>query len=78
MWRSAVLTTASNMPAAGLAVITVMLLTTFLVSLVMVMCWELNPLLVGSFWLLMTFIESAIWSSSLAKVRPHRSHHGMC
>lgn len=54
--------------AAGLAVITVMLLTTFLVSLLMIVGWAWHPLAVGTFWLIWTFIEAAYFSSNLEKV----------
>ena len=54
---------------AGLAVITVMLMTTSLVSLVMIICWEVHLLLVAAFWLLFTFIEAAFWTSNIVKVR---------
>ncbi|GAB4815865.1 hypothetical protein N2152v2_002911 [Parachlorella kessleri] len=54
--------------AYGLAVITVMLMTTSLISLVMIICWEVHLLLVATFWLVFTFIEAAFWSSNIVKV----------
>ena len=59
---------AARVYPAGLAVITVMLMTTSLVSLVMIICWEVHLLLVAVFWLLFTFIEAAFWTSNIVKV----------
>jgi K+ transporter len=59
---------AATCPRAGLAVIAVMLMTTSLVSLVMIICWEWHLLVVGVFWLVWTFIEAAYLSSNLEKV----------
>lgn len=56
-------------PPTGLAVITVMLMTTCLAALVMVLVWELPLPLVAAFWLVFSFIEAAFFSSGLAKVR---------
>ncbi|XP_062215658.1 putative potassium transporter 8 isoform X2 [Phragmites australis] len=53
--------------ASGLAVITVMLVTTFLTSLVIVLCWHRPPLLALAFLLLFGSIEALYFSASLIK-----------
>ncbi|KAL9270809.1 Potassium transporter 8-like protein [Drosera capensis] len=53
--------------AAGLAVITVMLVTTCLMSLVMVLCWHKSPVLALCFLLFFGFIESLYFSACLMK-----------
>ncbi|KAK8961209.1 putative potassium transporter 8 [Platanthera guangdongensis] len=53
--------------ASGLAVITVMLVTTALTSLVMILCWDKPPLLALAFFLLFGSIEALYFSASLIK-----------
>ncbi|KAE9620099.1 putative potassium transporter [Lupinus albus] len=53
--------------AAGLAVITVMLVTTCLMSLVIVLCWHKNVLLAICFLLFFGSIEALYFSASLIK-----------
>ncbi|CAL9127820.1 unnamed protein product [Musa textilis] len=53
--------------ASGLAVITVMLVTTCLTSLVMILCWHNSPLLALAFFLVFGSIEALFFSSSLMK-----------
>ncbi|GAB2215824.1 hypothetical protein Droror1_Dr00020227 [Drosera rotundifolia] len=53
--------------AAGLAVITVMLVTTCLMSLVMVLCWHKSPILALCFLLFFGFIEALYFSACLMK-----------
>ncbi|KAG0499016.1 hypothetical protein HPP92_003707 [Vanilla planifolia] len=53
--------------ASGLAVITVMLVTTSLTSLVMILCWQKSPLLALSFFLIFGSIEALYFSASLIK-----------
>lgn len=53
--------------ASGLAVITVMLVTTCLMSLVMVLCWHKNLLLAISFVLFFGTIEALYFSAALIK-----------
>ncbi|KAJ8775138.1 hypothetical protein K2173_020142 [Erythroxylum novogranatense] len=53
--------------AAGLAVITVMLVTTCLMSLVIVLCWHKNVLLAICFILFFGSIEALYFSASLIK-----------
>ncbi|ONL97815.1 Potassium transporter 2 [Zea mays] len=53
--------------ASGLAVITVMLVTTFLTSLVIVLCWHRPPLLALAFLLFFGSIEALYFSASLIK-----------
>jgi KUP system potassium uptake protein len=55
------------MLSAGLAVITVMLVTTFLTSLVIVLCWHRPPLLALAFLLFFGSIEALYFSASLIK-----------
>ncbi|KAI3824013.1 hypothetical protein L1987_05460 [Smallanthus sonchifolius] len=55
--------------AAGLAVITVMLVTTCLMSLVMVLCWRKSPFLAIGFMLFFGSIEVLYFSASLIKFR---------
>ncbi|KAL6902043.1 hypothetical protein ACP4OV_004919 [Aristida adscensionis] len=55
--------------ASGLAVITVMLVTTFLTSLVIVLCWHRPPVLALAFLLLFGSIEALYFSASLIKFR---------
>lgn len=52
---------------AGLAVITVMLVTTFLTSLVIVLCWHRPPLLAFAFLFFFGSIEALYFSASLIK-----------
>ncbi|TVU47139.1 hypothetical protein EJB05_06724 [Eragrostis curvula] len=51
----------------GLAVITVMLVTTFLTSLVIVLCWHRPPILALAFLLFFGSIEALYFSASLIK-----------
>ncbi|GJN07936.1 hypothetical protein PR202_ga25812 [Eleusine coracana subsp. coracana] len=53
--------------ASGLAVITVMLVTTFLTSLVIVLCWHRPPILALAFLLFFGSIEALYFSASLIK-----------
>ncbi|KAL2349395.1 hypothetical protein Fmac_003395 [Flemingia macrophylla] len=53
--------------ASGLAVITVMLVTTCLMSLVIVLCWHQNVLLALGFVLVFGTIEALFFSASLIK-----------
>jgi len=53
--------------ASGLAVITVMLVTTILTSLVIVVCWHRPPLLAFAFLLFFGSIEALYFSASLIK-----------
>ncbi|CAI8585338.1 unnamed protein product [Vicia faba] len=53
--------------ASGLAVITVMLVTTCLMSLVIVLCWHQNVLFALTFVLFFGTIESLFFSASLTK-----------
>lgn len=53
--------------ASGLAVITVMLVTTALTSLVMILCWDKPPLLALAFFLFFGSIEALYFSASLIK-----------
>ncbi|KAK8947234.1 putative potassium transporter 8 [Platanthera zijinensis] len=53
--------------ASGLAVITVMLVTTALTSLVMMLCWDKPPLLALAFFLFFGSIEALYFSASLIK-----------
>ncbi|CAN6206474.1 unnamed protein product [Urochloa humidicola] len=53
--------------ACGLAVITVMLVTTCLMSLVMMLCWHRSPLLALAFFLFFGSIEALYFSASLIK-----------
>ncbi|XP_073003728.1 putative potassium transporter 8 [Typha latifolia] len=53
--------------ASGLAVITVMLVTTCLTSLVMILCWRKPPLLALAFLLFFGSIEALYFSASLIK-----------
>ncbi|XP_020593750.1 putative potassium transporter 8 isoform X2 [Phalaenopsis equestris] len=53
--------------ASGLAVITVMLVTTSLTSLVMILCWHKPPLLALAFFLFFGSIEALYFSASLIK-----------
>ncbi|KAK4762862.1 hypothetical protein SAY86_008630 [Trapa natans] len=53
--------------ASGLAVITVMLVTTCLMSLVIVLCWHRNVLLAVAFVLLFGTIEAFYFSATLIK-----------
>ncbi|CAJ1931483.1 unnamed protein product [Sphenostylis stenocarpa] len=53
--------------ASGLAVITVMLVTTCLMSLVMVLCWHQNVLLALGFVFIFGTIEALFFSASLIK-----------
>ncbi|KQK21786.1 putative potassium transporter 8 [Brachypodium distachyon] len=53
--------------ASGLAVITVMLVTTFLTSLVIMLCWHKPPLLALGFLLFFGSIEALYFSASLIK-----------
>ncbi|XP_074567835.1 putative potassium transporter 8 [Curcuma longa] len=53
--------------ASGLAVITVMLVTTCLTSLVMILCWQKPPLLALTFLLFFGSIEILYFSASLIK-----------
>ncbi|KAL9675466.1 hypothetical protein QQ045_003668 [Rhodiola kirilowii] len=53
--------------ASGLAVITVMLVTTCLMSVVMVLCWHKNLFLAISFTLFFGFIEGLYFSAALIK-----------
>lgn len=53
--------------AAGLAVMTVMLVTTCLTSLVIVICWHKPPLLALIFLIIFGSIESLYFSASLVK-----------
>ncbi|CAA6669268.1 unnamed protein product [Spirodela intermedia] len=55
--------------ASGLAVITVMLVTTCLTSLVMILCWHKPPLLALAFLLFFGSIEALFFSASLIKFR---------
>ncbi|KAM7279214.1 hypothetical protein ACFE04_006348 [Oxalis oulophora] len=55
--------------ASGLAVITVMLVTTCLMSLVMVLCWHKSIYLAICFMFFFGFIEALYFSSSLFKFR---------
>ncbi|XP_066398292.1 probable potassium transporter 9 [Miscanthus floridulus] len=53
--------------ASGLAVITVMLVTTCLMSLVIMLCWDRSPWLALAFFLFFGSIESLYFSASLIK-----------
>ncbi|KAK1650290.1 hypothetical protein QYE76_068095 [Lolium multiflorum] len=53
--------------ASGLAVITVMLVTTFLTSLVIMVCWHKPPLVALGFLLFFGSIEALYFSASLIK-----------
>ncbi|WOL04602.1 putative potassium transporter 9 [Canna indica] len=53
--------------ASGLAVITVMLVTTCLTSLVMILCWQKSPFLALAFLLFFGSIEILYFSASLIK-----------
>lgn len=53
--------------ASGLAVITVMLVTTFLTSLVIMVCWHKPPLLALAFLLFFGSVEALYFSASLIK-----------
>lgn len=55
--------------ASGLAVITVMLVTTCLMSLVIILCWHKNALLAFLFILCFGSIEALYFSASLIKFR---------
>ncbi|GJN33423.1 hypothetical protein PR202_gb22021 [Eleusine coracana subsp. coracana] len=55
--------------ASGLAVITVMLVTTCLMSLVIMLCWHRSPLLALLFFLFFGSIEALYFSASLIKFR---------
>ncbi|KAL6649884.1 hypothetical protein ACP70R_014108 [Stipagrostis hirtigluma subsp. patula] len=55
--------------ASGLAVITVMLVTTFLTSLVIVLCWHRPPVLALAFLLFFGSVEVLYFSASLIKFR---------
>ncbi|PSC70116.1 potassium transporter 12 isoform A [Micractinium conductrix] len=54
--------------AYGLAVITVMLVDTTLLTIVMITAWRCNILLAGTFWLVFTFITASFFSASVLKV----------
>ncbi|KAJ1292422.1 hypothetical protein BS78_02G390200 [Paspalum vaginatum] len=53
--------------ASGLAVITVMLVTTCLMSLVIMLCWDRSPLLALAFLLFFGSVEALYFSASLIK-----------
>jgi len=53
--------------ASGLAVITVMLVTTCLMSVVIMLCWHRSPLLALAFFLLFGSVEALYFSASLIK-----------
>ncbi|KAK7272867.1 hypothetical protein RIF29_13907 [Crotalaria pallida] len=53
--------------AAGLAVITVMLVTTCLMSLVILLCWHQHVLLALGFLFIFGTIEALFFSASLIK-----------
>ncbi|PUZ73449.1 hypothetical protein GQ55_2G475100 [Panicum hallii var. hallii] len=53
--------------ASGLAVITVMLVTTCLMSVVIMLCWHRSPLLALAFFLFFGSIEALYFSASLIK-----------
>ncbi|CAL5061036.1 unnamed protein product [Urochloa decumbens] len=53
--------------ASGLAVITVMFVTTCLMSVVMMLCWHRSPLLALAFFLFFGSIEALYFSASLIK-----------
>ncbi|RWR79030.1 potassium transporter 2-like protein [Cinnamomum micranthum f. kanehirae] len=55
--------------ASGLAVMTVMLVTTCLTSLVIILCWHKPPLLALAFLLVFGSIEALYFSASLTKFR---------
>ncbi|XP_006658130.1 probable potassium transporter 9 [Oryza brachyantha] len=55
--------------ASGLAVITVMLVTTCLASLVIMLCWHRSPVLALIFFLFFGSIEALYFSASLIKFR---------
>ncbi|XP_023532425.1 potassium transporter 2-like isoform X2 [Cucurbita pepo subsp. pepo] len=55
--------------ASGLAVMTVMLVTTCLTSLVIVLCWNKTPLLALSFLIFFGSVELLYFSASLTKFR---------
>ncbi|XP_044461162.1 potassium transporter 2-like isoform X1 [Mangifera indica] len=55
--------------ASGLAVMTVMLVTTCLTSLVIILCWHKPPILALTFLLFFGFIELLYFSASLTKFR---------
>lgn len=55
--------------ASGLAVITVMLVTTCLMSLVIILCWRKNVFLAICFIFFFGFIEALYFSASLIKFR---------
>ncbi|XP_038891312.1 potassium transporter 2 [Benincasa hispida] len=55
--------------ASGLAVMTVMLVTTCLTSLVIVLCWNKSPLLALSFFIFFGSVELLYFSASLTKFR---------
>lgn len=54
--------------SAGVAVMTVMTFTTLLVCLVMLMTWNLHPLLVALFVIVYLPLEGAFLSATLVKV----------
>ena len=54
--------------AYGLAIITVMMIDTLLLSLVMLLSWDWHPAVVTAFYLVYTFISGAYLSSNLEKV----------
>lgn len=55
--------------ASGLAVITVMLVTTCLTSLVMMLCWHRPPILALAFFVFFGSVEALYFSASLIKFR---------
>jgi len=52
----------------GVAVMSVMVMTTLLMSLVMLLAWDINPLLVGLFLLVYLPMEGAFLSATLVKI----------
>ena len=54
--------------AYGVAVITVMFITTVLAAIVMLVCYDLNPVLVGLFALIFGSIEALYLSSNAVKI----------
>ena len=62
--------TITPLPDAGVAVLSVMLVTTCLVSLVMLIVWETPLLLVLPFALFFLVLEGVYFSANIIKARP--------
>ena len=59
------------MPVAGVAVLSVMLVTTVLVSLVMLVVWEKPLALVLPFFLFFFIFEGVYFTANIRKARTH-------